>query len=507
MKNVIQIIVCCTLAGPAFAADWSGWGGQPGRNMVNNVEKGLPTEWDIDTGKNIKWVADLGSQSYGNPVIAGGKVFVGTNNESLRDPKIEDDKGNIMCFRESDGKFLWQAIFDKLAAGRVSDWPLQGICSTVWVDGDRLYFVNNRCEMVCCDTEGFLDGENDGYQDEQYKGDAKADIVWKYDLIEELGVFPHNLATSSPFVKGDTVFIVAGNGVDEGHLNLPSPEASNFVAFNKKTGELLWDYFEVGQVLHGSWSSPAYGEVNGKGLVLNPGGDGWLYALNPASGELVWKFDMNPSDSVWELGGYGTRNNIISTPVFKDGYVYLGVGQDPEHGTGIGHFFKLDAGGKGDVTATAAKWHIGNKEFGRTMSSAAVKDGLVYIADLEGYLFCLDDKDGSLVWKEDLTAAVWGSAMVVDGKVYIGDEDGDICILKHGREHKQINEVTMDASVYTTPSAANGVLYIATKSKLYAIAEPAAAPKKPTAKPAVVAPKASPRRGRPLWFRRSPRPR
>ena len=97
--------------------------------------------------------------------------------------------------------------------------------------------------------------------------------------------------------------------------------------------------------------------------------------------------------------------------------------------------------------------------------------------------------------------------MVVDGKVYIGDEDGDICILKHGREHKQINEVTMDASIYTTPSAANGVLYIATKSKLYAIAEPAAAPKKPAAKPAVVAPKASSRRGRPLWFRRSPRPR
>jgi hypothetical protein len=148
-----------------------------------------------------------------------------------------------------------------------------------------------------------------------------------------------------------------------------------------------------------------------------------------------------------------------------------------------------------------------------------VKDGLVYIADLEGYLFCLNEKDGSVVWKEDLTAAVWGSAMVVDDKVYIGDEDGDICILQHGREHKQINEVTMDASIYTTPSAANGVLYIATKSKLYAIAEPAAAPKKPAAKPtvaapkkpaakpAVAAPKASPRRGRPLWFRRSMRPR
>jgi TonB-dependent siderophore receptor len=491
MKNLVKLLVGCALCGSAFAADWSGWGGKLGRNMVNDVEKGMPSEWDVDSGKNIKWVAELGSQSYGNPVVSNGKIFVGTNNEGLRDPKIEGDKGVIMCFSEADGKFLWQAVFDKLPAGRVNDWPLQGICSTAWVEGDRLYFVNNRCELVCCDTEGFLDGENDGFQDEQYKGDDKADIVWKYDMIEELGVFPHNLATSSPFVKGDTVFLVAGNGVDEGHLNLPSPEASSFVAFNKQTGELIWDYFEVGQVLHGSWSSPAYGEVNGQGMILNPGGDGWLYALDPATGDLIWKFNLNPSDSVWELGGYGTRNNIIATPVFHNGYVYLGVGQDPEHGTGIGHFFKLDASGKGDVTATAAKWHIGNKDFGRTMSSAAVKDGLVYISDLEGYLFCLDDKDGSQIWKKDLTAATWGSPMVVDGKVYIGDEDGDICIMKHGREKVDVNEVMMDASVYTTPSAANGVLYIATKSKLYAIAEGTGAKNENAAvTPAVVVPAA-----------------
>jgi hypothetical protein len=52
------------------------WGGTPDRNMVSNM-KGLPAEWDVKTKKNVKWVADLGSQSYGNPVVAGGMVFVG----------------------------------------------------------------------------------------------------------------------------------------------------------------------------------------------------------------------------------------------------------------------------------------------------------------------------------------------------------------------------------------------------------------------------------------------
>ena len=62
--------------------------------------KGLPTDWDVKTKKNVKWVAALGSQSYGNPVVAGGMVFVGTNNEGLRDPKQAGDRGVLMAFRE-----------------------------------------------------------------------------------------------------------------------------------------------------------------------------------------------------------------------------------------------------------------------------------------------------------------------------------------------------------------------------------------------------------------------
>src|SRR5689334_23499480 len=63
--------------------DWPMWGGTPDRNMVSNM-KGLPTFWDLKTKKNVKWIAQLGSQSYGNAVVSGGMVFVGTNNEGLR---------------------------------------------------------------------------------------------------------------------------------------------------------------------------------------------------------------------------------------------------------------------------------------------------------------------------------------------------------------------------------------------------------------------------------------
>src|SRR4249920_2223383 len=84
--------------------DWPMWGGTPDRNMVSNM-KGLPASWDITTKKNVKWVASLGSQTYGNPVVAGGMVFAGTNNEGMRDPKQPGDRGVLMAFRESDGEF------------------------------------------------------------------------------------------------------------------------------------------------------------------------------------------------------------------------------------------------------------------------------------------------------------------------------------------------------------------------------------------------------------------
>ena len=127
--------------------NWPMWGGSPDRNMVSKM-KGLPTEWDVKTKKNVKWVAKLGSQSYGNPVVSGGQVYVGTNNELVRNPKEGGDRGVLMCFRESDGKFLWQHTNEKLAAGRALDWPFQGVCSSPLVEGDRLYYVSNRAELV-----------------------------------------------------------------------------------------------------------------------------------------------------------------------------------------------------------------------------------------------------------------------------------------------------------------------------------------------------------------------
>ena len=112
-------------AATAMAADPPAmFGGTPARNMVSS-ETGLPIEWDVLSGKNIKWRQKLGSQTYAGPVIYNGRVFIGTNNEGLRRPGIEGDKGVILALRVSDGELLWQATHDKLPAGRVNEHDRQ----------------------------------------------------------------------------------------------------------------------------------------------------------------------------------------------------------------------------------------------------------------------------------------------------------------------------------------------------------------------------------------------
>jgi outer membrane protein assembly factor BamB len=468
----VTIAAVAPSASPGTAdGDWPMWGGSPDRNMVSGMT-GLPTTWDVKAGTNVKWVAPLGSQTYGNPVVAGGFVLVGTNNELVRDPKQGGDRGVLMAFRETDGEFMWQATHEKLASGRVNDWPYQGVCSSPLVENGVVYYTSNRGEVMAVDLDGFRDGNNDGpVTDEQFAGEKDADILWRFDMMEEVGAFPHNMSNASPVSHGDLIFVNTSNGQDESHVNVPSPKAPAIIAINKKTGKLAWEDNPVeDRILHGQWSSPAVATIGDTVQVIVGQGDGWVRANNAVTGERLWEFDTNPKDSVWPK----TRNEVISTPVIHDGIVYIANGQDPEHGEGVGHLYAIDPTKRGDVTTTGLVWHY--DKIRRSISTAAVHDGIVYFADFSGFLHALDAKTGQVYWTHDMFAAVWGSPLVVEGRVYLGDEDGDITILQAGRELKVIGEMNMGSSVYSTPVPANGALFIVNRNELFAISATAGAP-------------------------------
>ncbi len=483
--------------------DWPQWGGTRLRNNAPNVEN-LPTEWNIgkfdrrtgdwDNSKalNIRWWSPLGSQTYGNPVVADGRVFVGTNNGAghLKRYNSKVDLGCLLAFDEQTGDFLWQHSSEKLITGRVHDWPLQGICCAPLVEGDRLWFVTSRGEVRCLDTKGFYDDEDDGpvqnelarvgdimksdeasgkihaellaaleagkltdaaiemlgTAGEELSGDVKietvaagkawkatgnfggvdrelsvkaigprisffktlgvadkreADVVWVYNMMDELHTSQHNMCSCSVTSYGDLLFVNTSNGLDESHINLPAPNAPSFFCMDKNTGEVYWTDSSPGaNILHGQWSSPTVGELGGVPQVLFAGGDGILYSFradkgSSGKGEMLWKFDCNPKTSKWVLGGEGTRNNLIATPVIHDELVYIAVGQDPEHGEGEGHLWCIDPTKRGDTSSQLAMKVVEGKRVPIPHKRIqAVEEELGEVA--------VDNPNSAVVWHYDM---------------------------------------------------------------------------------------------------------
>ncbi len=454
----------------APAREWPMWGGRPDRNMVAEA-RGLPTEWDVKQRKNIRWIADLGTQTFGNPVAASGKVLIGTNNGRPRHPQVTGDKGVLMCFAAGDGAFLWQAVHDKLPAGDPQDWSDVGITSTPCIVGDRAWYVSNRCELICVDLNGFHDGKNDGpFTTEPRQAATDADVIWVLDMMSALKVVPLFASASAPLVVDGLVFVVTGNGADEESGQPKEPDAPSFLAVHADTGKVAWESHAPGErILNGQWSSPAYGLVNAAPQVVFPGGDGWLYAFVPRTGELLWKFNCKAHEKPAE-GDEPSKDQLLATPVLHQNCILIATGQDPEQGDGDGCLRAIDATQRGDVTASGERWHIAGKDFGRSVSTVAVSDGLVYASEVGGYLNCIDFTDGRRYWRHDLKAGIWGSPVVADDHVFLANVDGDVLVFNTGRTASPPQVNTLTGTTHGSPAICDGVIYLADRSHLYAIA-------------------------------------
>jgi outer membrane protein assembly factor BamB len=494
------VLLTLALASTAHAGDWPLWGRDATRNMVSDEK--APTAFDpgrfvagtddVDpsTTKGVRWVAKLGSQSYGNVTVSGGRVFVGTNNQMERRPGIHGDHSTVVAFGEQKGDFLWQLTIPKLGSGKVNDWEFLGVCSSPQVVGDTVYVVTNRGEVAALDVDGLKDGNDGPFQDEAehmvapgipaptLDPSVDADILWLFDVPNELAVFPHNISSNSVLVVGDKLFLATSNGADWSHLDIPYPFSPAFVALDRNTGALIGE--EASGIseatLHSNWSPPTLipaGEGRPAQVVFG-GGDGFLHGFDvdpvDENGLKVlherWRVDGNEPDYRMKDGEpvkYASPegpSEFIATPVYADGLLFAAIGQDPEHGPGKGRLTAVKPDGTVAWTFTG---------MGRSISTVAVHQGIVYASDYDGRLHALDAKTGRELWTYETGAHVWGSPYVAGKVLYLGDEDGVLHELAVGRKKKVLGTVSFPAPLYATPVMANGTLYVATQTHLYAI--------------------------------------
>jgi len=462
--------------------------------MVSD-ETGLPDTFDPATGKNIKWVAELGTETYSTPVVAGGRVLIGTNNDRPRDPRKKGDRGVLLCLDEKDGSLCWQLVVPKLIPALYRDWPRSGICSPATVEGNRVYIVSNRGEVMCLDLNGLTDGNDGPYQDEGRHmtpqnaeplevTETDADIIWLFDMLAEVGIHQHDAANSSILLHGRYLYVNTSNGLNSKHEGIVAPDAPSLIVLDKTTGRLVAQENEKisTRIFHCTWSSPAMGRVNGRPLVFFGGGDGVCYAFEtllsapetPVVQNLknIWQFDCDPTAPKENIHKYlrnrqESPSNIKSMPVFHESRVYVTYGGDIWWGKHQAWLKCIDATRTGDVTNSCELWSY--KLNNHCCSTPSVHDDIVFVADCGGHIHCVDAKTGKPYWAHDTGDEIWASTLVADGKVYIGTRRGNFWVFAADRNKKILSSTKLDSPMHGSPVAANGVLYIATMKKLYAV--------------------------------------
>ena len=206
----------------------------------------------------------------------------------------------------------------------------------------------------------------------------------------------------------------------------------------------------------------------------------------PGTLESVWKFDCNPAGyrerngrpiDYWALVRGGARefldagrlvspSEIIGTPAFYDGRVYVTIGQDPVHGPGAGALSCIEPDGRGDVTRSRCAWQY--SEIGRSMSTVACAAGLVFAAEHAGKIHCLDARSGQVYWVHNTGEEIWSSTLVADGKLYIGTRRG-LVVLAATREEQRLADIRLGSPVWSAPTAAGGMLFVASQRNLWAV--------------------------------------
>jgi outer membrane protein assembly factor BamB len=488
------------------AGDHAQFGRAWSRNMIS-AERGLPAQFDLASGSNVAWTARLGTESYGTPVVAGGRVYIGTNNGEPRDPQHAGDRGVLLCLDERSGALLWQLIVPKREEDPYFDWTNTGMSSTPTVEGDRVYIVDNRGVVLGLDAGGMANGNDGPFKAEDayfslrptatnpsparvMVGPKDADILWTMDLTREAGIWSHDAAHSSILIRGDHLYLNSGTGVDNTHRVIRTPDAPGLVVLDKRTGRWLARDVErmAPATFHCTWSSPALAEIGGREQIVFAGGDAVLYGFEPlaadaeprpgappASLRRLWRVPFDPTAPTNQVGSYINNrregpSTIYGMPVIQGSRLYVAGGGDWFWGKNESWLKCYDLAGTARGEAPVPVWSapIGR----RTMATPAVSDGLAYVTDSLRQLHCIDALTGRPVWTHELRGEIWASAFIADGRVYVGSRRGDFWAFAHGREKRVLATVEVGDPMAATAVAANGTLFVATMKNLFAIRRP-----------------------------------
>lgn len=415
---------------PLNAADWSSWRGPEQCGVVR--EKAVVTDWSPE-GRNLIWKTIEGGRT--TPLVMNGRVFyIG--------PVGEGDclQERVICVDAATGKTIWDyrfnVFFSDIVANRVGWTALAGDPET-----GNIYAHSTGGEFLCFSRDGKL--------------------LWNHSLTEEYNrISGYGGRLQTPVVDEDRVIISFLNTNWGNHAR----PAHRYVAFEKRTGEVLWWQEIPGVARDTTYACPVVTVVDGRRQLICPAADGVVYGLEARTGRIIWSFKL-------------TKMGCNSSPVADGKLIYVSHSEENIDNTMMGRLVCIDASKTGDVTTTGEVWRNDGLSAGYT--SPALANGRIYHVDNSANLYCLNAKTGENIWEFKLGRVGKGSAVVTtDGVIYVGEQNGVFWILRDaGDKCEELSKVAFDRDdgmvdeLYGSPAVVGGRVYFMTRYGMYCLGD------------------------------------
>jgi outer membrane protein assembly factor BamB len=424
---------------------WPSFRGPSASGVADGL--GLPGSWNVDKGQNIRWTASIPGLAHSSPIVWGDRVFVTTAISSRSDATFKpglygegtasEDRSShrwvVMALDAKTGRTLWQRT--------AYEGPPREKRHIKATYANASPATDGRYVVAFFGSQGL------------YAFDMAGTPLWKKDLgVLNTGAYDlpeYEWGTaSSPIIYKDLVIV-----------QCDTQRESFVLAADVKTGQTVWRTLRKELP---SWGTPTVLPANGRRpaeLITN-------------ASNFIRGYDPDTGTERWHLGG--SSKITAPTPIVSDDLIIVASGRAPER-----PIFAIRAGASGDITLKdeqGSSRHVAWRKTGRGsyMPTPLIYDGLLYVLANQGLLDAYELRTGEEIYRQRIPHEGSGfsaSPVASDGRLYLSSEDGDIFVIRAGREFEIIGRQRMGEPLMATPALAGDTMYVRGERRLFAIAK------------------------------------
>ncbi len=446
MRSVLfALFIAVTALGNAEGqTNWPQFRGEQASGSAQGP-RALPTDWSVETGKNVLWQTPIPGIGHASPIVWGDRMYVATAvYPGQEKPKLglygdiasadeqEAVEWRLLALDRKSGEILWNAL-GHTAVPRVKRHPKGTHAnSTPATDGERIVAVFGSEGLFCFDLQGKL--------------------LWKKDLGPMDSAFFQSPTAqwgfaSSPVIHEGKVAVLCDVLTD-----------SFLAVYDLADGRELW---RTPRNDVPTWSTPTVAKSGERTLILV---NGWKH---------TGAYDFTTGNEVWRLNGGG--DIPVPTPIVGHGFGFFTSAH--------GRFrpmraIRLDA--TGDITPPdvaqaneAITWVHARQ--GNYMQTPILTGELLFACSDNGILTCFDAKSGAIKYSERLGKGGQGftASPVSDGRhLFVAGESGQVFVVEVSEKFsvKAVNE--LGEPCMATPAASDGTLFFRTQGRIIALRSP-----------------------------------